>query len=157
MFIGYIRHYKSDKEITYIKIASIWSDLVARGMFISLIKSKVLDSRWDILNHKIKFWILKFYSCKNFWLRYLSNEKFWSTKEGVLCTCKIFFDPLVGKVWKERFRPKKHGFKVDRKNVHLIKTLSNTLMDQLFFRRALCDFFCWEKLTNLEPFCWKFY
>ena len=48
MFIGYILHYKSDKEITYIKIASIWSDLVARGMFISLIKSRVLDSRWDI-------------------------------------------------------------------------------------------------------------
>ena len=65
MFIGYIRHYKSDKEITYIKIASIWSDLVARGMFISLIKSRILDSRLDILNHKIKFWILKFYSCKN--------------------------------------------------------------------------------------------
>ena len=67
MFIGYILHYKSDKKITYIKIASIWSDLVARGMFISLIKSRSLggiNSRWDIKpqNSISNF---KFYSCKN--------------------------------------------------------------------------------------------
>ena len=64
MFIGYILHYKSDKEITYIKIASIWSDLVARGMFISLIKSRVLDSRWDIKPQNL-ISNFKFYSCKN--------------------------------------------------------------------------------------------
>ena len=54
MFIGYILHCKSDKKITYIKIASIWSDLVVRGMFISLIKS-VGDSRWDIQPQNLKF------------------------------------------------------------------------------------------------------
>ena len=77
MFIGYILHYKSDKEITYIKIASIWSDLVARGMFISLIKSRSLggiNSRWDIkpqnsiLNfcmlNSILVKILKFFNSK---------------------------------------------------------------------------------------------
>ena len=58
MFIGYILHCKSDKKITYIKIASIWSDLVARGMFISLIKSMV-STLGGISNHKILIFFIR--------------------------------------------------------------------------------------------------
>ena len=69
MFIGYILHYKSDKEITYIKIASIWSDLVARGMFISLIKSRSLGGIFSVgyqtTKFNFEFLYVKFYSCKN--------------------------------------------------------------------------------------------
>ena len=80
MFIVYILHCKSDKKITYIKIASIWSDLVARGMFISLIK--IDQALGGISNRKIKLYIFcSFNSCKN--LEILLQKRYFYFKNGI--------------------------------------------------------------------------
>ena len=97
MFIGYILHYKSDKEITYIKIASIWSDLVARGMFISLIKSRSLGGIFSVgyqtTKFNFEFLYVKFYSCKNL--------EIFAFKNGILALklLSTFWIHLRGDPW----------------------------------------------------------